>query len=225
MLDGLTLDADPLLQNVQSIPEPETIYEDEWLVIINKPAGMLSVPGKSDSPSVYDLMKKRYPDATGPMIVHRLDMSTSGLLIVTKHKEVHKIMQARFKERSVRKRYIALLEGTIATTSGIVDLPIRPDLLDRPRQIADPVNGKKALTRYNVLECDGKRTRIALYPLTGRTHQLRVHCAHPLGLNTPICGDELYGRADQRLFLHAESLRFDHPVTGKEIRITTHPDF
>ena len=179
---------------------------------------MLSVPGKGSAGSVYSIVKELYPDATGPIIVHRLDMATSGLLLIAKSKEVHQHLQAQFKNRTVKKRYIALLDGTPAQDEGEIKLPLCPDLLDRPRQVVHEESGKPAITRYKVLEKKGDRTRIAFYPLTGRTHQLRVHAAHPLGLNCPIAGDELYGRRAERLYLHAEYLEFIHPVSGQVMK-------
>ena len=197
----------------------EIVYEDEWLVVVNKPAGMLSVPGKSDSDSVYQQMIKRYPYATGPMIVHRLDMATSGLLLIAKNKEVHQNLQSQFKNRTIEKRYTAILYGCIKMDEGIIQLPIRPEPNDRPRQVVDHIYGKPAITRYQVIERKAEQTRISFYPLTGRTHQLRVHAAHPFGLNAPIIGDELYGIKADRLYLHAEYIAFQHPITNQKITI------
>ena len=175
---------------------------------------MLSVPGKEDAASVYSVVRERYPDADGPLIVHRLDMATSGLLVVAKTKQVHQNLQAQFKNRSIQKRYIALLQGMVSQDTGTVELPLCPNPLDRPRQMVDTQYGKPAITYYQVLERTDKYTRIAFYPHTGRTHQLRVHAAHPSGLHCPIIGDELYGKKDKRLYLHAESIEFTHPVNG-----------
>ena len=226
MLQGLEVDENPMLKELQSGKKTlDIIYEDEWLVVINKPAGMLSVPGKEDIVSVYSMMRERYPDADGPLIVHRLDMSTSGLLVVAKTKQVHQNLQAQFKNRSIGKRYIALLQGSVSQDAGTVELPLCPNPLDRPRQIVHTGYGKPAVTDFEVLERKDNRIRIAFYPRTGRTHQLRVHAAHPLGLHCPIIGDELYGRKAERLYLHAEMLEFTHPVTGKRISITQKADF
>ena len=226
MLQGLEVDENPILKELQSGKKTlDIIYEDEWLVVINKPAGMLSVPGKEDIVSVYSMMRERYPDADGPLIVHRLDMATSGLLVVAKNKQVHQNLQAQFKNRSVGKRYIALLQGSVSQDAGMVELPLCPNPLDRPRQMVHTGYGKPAVTDFEVLERKDNRTRIAFYPRTGRTHQLRVHAAHPLGLHCPIIGDELYGRKAERLYLHAEMLEFTHPVTGKRISITQKADF
>ena len=226
MLQGLEVDENPILKELQSGKKTlDIIYEDEWLAVVNKPAGMLSVPGKEDVVSVYSMMRERYPDADGPLIVHRLDMSTSGLLVVAKTKQVHQNLQAQFKNRSIGKRYIALLQGSVSQDAGTVELPLCPNPLDRPRQMVHTGYGKPAVTDFEVLERKDNRTRIAFYPCTGRTHQLRVHAAHPLGLHCPIIGDELYGRKAERLYLHAEMLEFTHPVTGKRISITQKADF
>lgn len=226
MLQGLEIDENPILKELQSGKKTlDIIYEDEWLAVVNKPAGMLSVPGKEDVVSVYSMMRERYPDADGPLIVHRLDMATSGLLVVAKTKQVHQNLQAQFKNRSVGKRYIALLQGNVSQDAGTVELPLCPNPLDRPRQMVHTGYGKPAVTDFEVLERKDNRTRIAFYPRTGRTHQLRVHAAHPLGLHCPIVGDELYGRKAERLYLHAEMLEFTHPVTGKRISITQKADF
>ena len=218
MLKGLDVEPDPLSKSPSHDTELEVLFEDDWLLVIDKPAGMLSVPGKGSAGSVYSIVKELYPDATGPIIVHRLDMATSGLLLIAKSKEVHQHLQAQFKNRTVKKRYIALLDGTPAQDEGEIKLPLCPDPLDRPRQVVHEESGKLAITRYKVLEKKGNRTRIAFYPLTGRTHQLRVHAAHPLGLNCPIAGDELYGRRAERLYLHAEYLEFIHPVSGQVMK-------
>jgi tRNA pseudouridine32 synthase/23S rRNA pseudouridine746 synthase len=219
MLVGLQVDENPLQKEALRKKELEIVYEDEWLVVVNKPAGMLSVPGKSDSDSVYQQMIKRYPNATGPMIVHRLDMATSGLLLIAKNKEVHQNLQAQFKNRTIEKRYTAILDGCIKMDEGIIQLPIRPEPNDRPRQVVDHIYGKPAITRYQVIERKAEQTRISFYPLTGRTHQLRVHAAHPFGLNAPIIGDELYGIKADRLYLHAEYIAFQHPITNQKITI------
>ena len=226
MLQGLEIEENPMLKNRQSVPsELDIAYEDQWLVVINKPADMLSVPGKEDTVSVYSLMHKKYPEAEGPMIVHRLDMATSGLLVIAKTKRVHQHLQAQFKNRTVKKRYIALLDGTVPQDKGTVDLPICLNPLDRPRQMVHTEYGKSAITDYQVLERKDNCTRIAFYPRTGRTHQLRVHAAHLLGLNCPIVGDELYGKKADRLYLHAEALEFVHPHTGEILKITQESEF
>lgn len=227
MLQGLQVEENPMLKRMQ-VPSQnlEIVYEDPWLSVINKPAGMLSVPGKEDAVSVYSLMREQYPEADGPLTVHRLDMATSGLMLIAKTKRVHQNLQAQFKNRLVRKRYVALLEVIVPKDKGTVDLPLCLNPLDRPRQMVHTEHGKPAITDYQVLErLDGKRTRIAFYPRTGRTHQLRIHAAHPLGLHCPIIGDELYGEKADRLYLHAEYLEFTHPITGETVRITKEAEF
>jgi len=227
MLQGLQVEENPMLKRMQ-VPSQnlEIVYEDPWLSVINKPAGMLSVPGKEDAVSVYSLMREQYPEADGPLTVHRLDMATSGLMLIAKTKRVHQNLQAQFKNRLVRKRYVALLEGIVPKDKGTIDLPLCLNPLDRPRQMVHTEHGKPAITDYQVLErLDGKRTRIAFYPRTGRTHQLRIHAAHPLGLHCPIIGDELYGEKADRLYLHAEYLEFTHPITGETVRITKEAEF
>ena len=227
MLQGLQVEENPMLKRMR-IPSKdlEIVYEDPWLLVINKSAGMLSVPGKEDAVSVYSLVREAYPQADGPLTVHRLDMATSGLMLIAKTKHVHQNLQAQFKNRLIKKRYVALLEGIVPKDKGTIDLPLCQNPLDRPRQMVHAEHGKPAITDYQVLErLDGKRTRIAFYPHTGRTHQLRIHAAHPLGLHCPIVGDELYGKKAERLYLHAEYLEFTHPVTGETVRITKEAGF
>ena len=211
MLKGLDVDDDPMLRNWNG--ELETIYEDEWLAVVNKPAGLLTTPGRNNMPSVWSIMSERWPDASGPIIVHRLDMATSGLLVVAKTKEVHQQLQQQFEQRTVKKRYCALLDGIPEKKEGEICLPLIADLNDRPRQKVDFANGKEAHTLYKVVEARDGQALVHLYPITGRTHQLRVHCAHQQGLNIPITGDELYGTRAQRLYLHAAELALTHPVT------------
>ncbi len=226
MLQGLEVEANPMQQETERGNEKlNIVYEDQWLLIINKPAVMLSVPVKERQTPIYDLARKAYPEADGPMIVHRLDMATSGLLIIAKDKKTHQHLQAQFKNRSIRKKYIALLNGVVPEDEGTIELSLCPNPLDRPRQMVDTQYGKPAITYYQVLERTDKYTRIAFYPHTGRTHQLRVHAAHPSGLHCPIIGDELYGKKDKRLYLHAESIEFTHPVNGQSMCITEKADF
>ena len=285
MLQGLEVDENPLLNPVHEEEELEIVFEDEWLLVVNKPAGMLSVPGKAeDRDSVYHRLKKKYPEATGPMIVHRLDMANSGLLLVAKTKEVHQDLQAQFANRSIKKRYVAVLDGAIIKTeketkpiaekailiaketvstkktakaertgnTGRIELPLCLNPLDRPRQMVSSEHGKEAITEYQIIseseritsESENtfnesnridesersinesrKYTRIIFYPLTGRTHQLRVHAAHPEGLGCPILGDELYGKKADRLYLHAEYIEFRHPIYGDILCIQKEADF
>ncbi len=211
----------------------ETLYEDREIAVIHKPEGLLSVPGKDAAqPSVYALMRSKYPEATGPLIVHRLDMATSGLMIIAKTEFAYHRLQKEFLNHRVQKKYIAIISekeisGKVIPEKGIISLPLMPDYLDRPRQIVDHEQGKEAITEYEVLEpVDDSHLRIALYPKTGRTHQLRVHCAHQEGLNAPILGDPLYGNEKAaRLHLHAEEITFEHPLTGKKMTITRKADF
>lgn len=225
MLQGLNVEPAPSERYSLSQNMPEILFEDQWLLVLHKPEGVLSVPGKSEEQSIYSLLRARYPKATGPLVVHRLDMATSGLLLAAKTQEVHRHLQAQFENRSIKKRYIALLDGILAEEEGVIDLPICPDYLDRPRQMVNEELGKTAITRYQVMDRKNGQTRIAFFPLTGRTHQLRVHAAHPLGLNCPIVGDELYGRKAERLYLHAEYLEFIHPVSGQRMVIEKKAEF
>lgn len=209
----------------------ETLYEDRELAVICKPAGMLSVPGKEPGvTSVYSIMRRKYPEATGPLIVHRLDMATSGLMVIAKTEFAYHRLQEQFANHQIQKKYVAIVcakEGSIQP-EGILSLPLMPDYLDRPRQIVNHEQGKEAITEYKVLGNaeNNQHLRLALYPQTGRTHQLRVHCAHREGLNAPILGDPLYGcEKASRLYLHAESIRFTHPLSGKEIFIERKADF
>jgi tRNA pseudouridine32 synthase/23S rRNA pseudouridine746 synthase len=205
--------------------EVAVVYEDEWLCVVNKPANLLSIPGKEVSMSVLTIMRQRYPDYDGPLMVHRLDMHTSGLLIITKDREANKLLQQQFGQRIIKKKYVALVEGKPAQPSGTISLPMRKDPLDRPRQVVDWENGKTAVTDYETIEERNGRTLLALYPKTGRTHQLRVHCAHPDGLGCPIVGDTLYGHRSDRLYLHASELWFTHPITGEEMHVVAEPDY
>lgn len=225
MLQGLNVEPAPSERYSLSQNMPEILFEDQWLLVLHKPEGVLSVPGKSEEQSIYSLLRARYPEATGPLVVHRLDMATSGLLLAAKTQEVHRHLQVQFENRSIKKRYIALLDGILPEEEGVIDLPICPDYLDRPRQMVNEELGKTAITRYRVMDRKNGQTRIAFFPLTGRTHQLRVHAAHPLGLNCPIVGDELYGRKAERLYLHAEYLEFIHPVSGQRMVIEKKAEF
>lgn len=225
MLQGLEVEENPFLKNPAQGKELPVIYDDPYLVVINKPAEFLSVPGIHISDSVYERIKNRYPQATGPLIVHRLDMSTSGVMVLAKNKEVHQNLQKQFIKRRVKKSYIALLEGVVSEKEGKIELPLRVDLEDRPRQMVCYNYGKAAVTEYSVLSVEEQLTRIRFVPITGRTHQLRVHSAHQSGLNRPIKGDDLYGTNADRLYLHAFSLSFFHPVTKKWMTFEVAPEF
>lgn len=219
MLDGMILDDNPLLQNPAEDKELTFLYDDDYLSVVHKPTEFLSVPGKSIQDSVYSRYKEKFPEATGPLIVHRLDMSTSGILLLAKSTEIYLNLQAQFMKRTVQKRYVALLSGTIEQDSGEINLPLRVDLDNRPNQLVCYQHGKPAKTQWQVIERREHTTLVHFHPITGRTHQLRVHAAHPEGLNSPIVGDDLYGTKTDRLYLHAERLRFWHPVLGKEIEV------
>lgn len=220
MLDGLDVEPAPVFGEDAIDPAaPATLFEDRWLAVVVKPVGLLSIPGRSSkADSVLARLRRRYPGATGPLLAHRLDLDTSGLMIAAKDPQTHGALQRQFSERSVEKRYVAWLDGVVAGDGGTIDLPMRVDLDDRPRQIVDPVYGKSALTEWRVLGRTADRTRVALFPRTGRAHQLRVHAAHPRGIGVPIVGDRLYGRADGRLLLHAEAVAFVHPHTQERLR-------
>ncbi len=242
----------------QNLPSSEGLgvgylYEDSQLAVIDKPAGMLSVPGKTGEVSIYDIMRQRYPNTDSPLIVHRLDQATSGIMVIAKTLYAYHNLQKQFSEHTIEKRYVAVLENQMTPTQpprgeetvlqrGEISLPLRPDINDRPRQMVDYEHGKPAVTKYHVITDSQPKANtqsanhnyqlsiinyqfhkvVALFPQTGRTHQLRVHCAHKDGLGNPILGDTLYGskRAD-RLYLHADSIIFIHPTTGEEMTFTS----
>ena len=232
MLEGLAVDDNPLLTNPAEGKTLAILYQDDAMAIVNKPAEFLSVPGKEIEDSVYSRMCQTFPHATGPLIVHRLDMSTSGLMVIALTKDAHKQLQKQFIQRTVTKRYVALLAGIPAVmankhATGNISLPLRGDLDDRPRQLVCHEFGKAAETHWELSQLDemARTARVYLYPKTGRTHQLRVHCAHSEGLNTPIVGDDLYGTRANRLHLHADLLMLQHPVTRERMRFQVVPDF
>lgn len=232
MLEGLVVDDNPLLTNPAEGKTLSILYQDEAMAIVNKPAEFLSVPGKEIEDSVYSRMRQMFPNATGPLIVHRLDMSTSGLMVIALTKDAHKQLQKQFIQRTVTKRYVALLAGIPTTmadqqAAGQISLPLRGDLDDRPRQLVCHEFGKAAQTYWELSHIDemARTARVYLSPKTGRTHQLRVHCAHSEGLNTPIVGDDLYGTRANRLHLHADLLMLQHPVTREQMRFQVDPDF
>jgi tRNA pseudouridine32 synthase/23S rRNA pseudouridine746 synthase len=225
MLEGIETDPNPLLDARFDSLQIEIIGEDEALIIIHKPSGLLSVPGKTKQDSVYAQIKRLRPEAKGPLIVHRLDRSTSGIMLIPKTEQAYAHLQQQFIDRSIEKRYVALLEGEIAGQTGEIRLPLRPDIDDRPRQLVCFEHGREAITYWEKIEVNNGMSRIHFYPKTGRTHQLRVHAAHTLGLNAAIDGDELYGKAGERLKLHAESIKFMHPSTGKRVNYVCQPEF
>ena len=194
------------------------VHRDERFLVLLKPAGLLCVPARDETVTdcLIARVRRRFPSA---LAVHRLDLDTSGLLLVALDDEMYRRLQAQFLSREVHKRYVALLEGNVPRDEGVIELPLRVDLDQRPRQLVDFEHGKAALTRFQVLIREGGRTRVAFFPLTGRTHQLRVHAAHRQGLGAPIVGDRLYGTPDSRLMLHAEGLRFRHPLTGAAVEL------
>lgn len=228
MLQGLDVEPEPFADAQENPEHPlKTVYEDSSLWVVDKPAGMLSVPGKSGAVSVCGIARRRFPEAGDiPTVVHRLDMHTSGLLVVAKTAEAYRHLQRQFAERTVEKRYDAVLDGIVVADEGEIRLPLRPDFEHRPQQMADFSSGKEAVTRYRVLRRDAcGTTRVAFFPITGRTHQLRVHAAHPAGLGAPIKGDLLYGISSGRLCLHASSISFVHPDSGERMTFTSDPDF
>ena len=225
MLKGLEVDPNPMQINTAEGQTLPIVYEDDILLVTNKPAEFLSVPGKMVADSVASRMKALYPDATGPLIVHRLDMSTSGLLLIAKTLDIYKLLQHQFMKRTIKKRYVAIVDGVVTQDEGYIDLPLRLDIDDRPRQLVCYEHGKNARTRWEVIHRQAGRTRIYLYPVTGRTHQLRVHCAHPDGLDAPIVGDDLYGQKADRLHLHAEYLAFMHPQSKETVELLAPAEF
>jgi tRNA pseudouridine32 synthase/23S rRNA pseudouridine746 synthase len=227
MLVGMPLDENPFLYNYAQGKSLDIIYQDQYILIVNKPSEFLSVPGKEVSDSVYLRIKQQFPDATGPIIVHRLDMSTSGLMVIALNPQANKYLQKQFIHRDVHKQYVALVEGLPLQDNGEIHLPLRGDLYDRPKQIVCNQDGKQAKTLWQVLERYPARnqTKILLTPHTGRTHQLRVHCAHAQGLNMPIVGDDLYGTLANRLHLQAQSLKIKHPVSKQVMTFKLEAEF
>lgn len=225
MLAGVEMDPNPLLNNPAEGKPIEILYQDEAMAVINKPAEFLSVPGKSVTDSVYTRMKAMFPQATGPLIVHRLDMSTSGLMVIALTRDANKSLAQQFIARTVEKRYVAQVAGVVLGEQGEINLPLRVDLDDRPRQLVCYEHGKHAHTVWQVKSRNEKHTMLYLYPHTGRTHQLRVHCAHHDGLHLPIIGDDLYGSKANRLHLHAQRLVLNHPVTNERLTFEVDADF
>ena len=227
MLKGLDVEENQqMLRMEATASKMRIIYEDEWICAVDKPAGMLSVPSRDEAPSVYSKIIQIRPELDrSTIMIHRLDMDTSGVLLLAKDKNTHKALQAQFVRHEIKKKYIALLEGSVEKDSGIIDLPLSPNHEDRPRQMIDFEHGKQSITHYEVIERNAESTRIAFYPQTGRTHQLRVHSAHRKGLSCPIIGDPLYGHQSTRMYLHAESIEFTHPATGQRMTIQSPCEF
>ncbi len=215
MLSGMNVDERPLAKNLKQ--GFTILHEDEHIIVINKKHDFLSVPGNTELESVESQIRKLHPNIDSPVIVHRLDMSTSGLMVLAKTKDAHKNLQEQFTNRSTKKRYTAILDGFIKEDSGIIELPLRVDLDDRPRQLVCFEHGKYAKTKWEVIERKDNTTRVHFYLFTGRTHQLRVHSSHIKGLNTPIVGDDLYGKRKDRLCLHADLLEFNHPNSNERL--------
>jgi tRNA pseudouridine32 synthase/23S rRNA pseudouridine746 synthase len=227
MLAGMQLDENPLIYHYGESKNIDIIYQDEDILVVNKPTEILSVPGKEISDSVYLRIKQQFPDATGPLIVHRLDMSTSGLMVIALNPKANKYLQKQFIHREVHKQYVALVEGLPLQDDGEINLPLRGDFYDRPKQIICHQDGKQAKTLWQVIERYPltNQTRLLLIPHTGRTHQLRVHCAHADGLNMPIVGDDLYGTLADRLHLHAQSLKIKHPISQEIMSFEVDAEF
>ena len=224
MLQGLDVDPNPEEVFGQPRLDITVVYEDDHLIIINKPSGLLSVPGRVGSYSVATILSQRYP---GCLLAHRLDMGTSGLMVAAKSRDVYRSLQQQFSDHTIRKCYVALLDTSLHPSpftihqKGTISLPLLCDPINRPRQVVDYEHGKEAVTDYEMID----DSRVRLYPHTGRTHQLRMHCAHPNGLGCPIVGDELYGRPADRLYLHAERLDLTHPVTRERMVFEQKADF
>jgi tRNA pseudouridine32 synthase/23S rRNA pseudouridine746 synthase len=225
MLEGLNLEDDPLKQYTAKDKVIKTLYEDDFIAVIVKPAGLLSIPSKEIKDSVLLRMQKKYPKATGPLLAHRLDKMTSGIMLISKDLESHKYLQKQFMDKSISKRYYAILAGELKSNSGEVNLPLTVDEDNRPMQKVSFEDGRKAKTKWEVIDCKNDRTLVKFTPITGRTHQLRVHSAHPEGLNAPIVGDTLYGEKDERLMLHAQFIEFYHPKTEEKLSFEVDPDF
>ena len=199
----------------------EVLYQDEYLVVLNKPSGLLSVPGRGEDMQncAVNQLKELIPNCLEQPSVHRLDMDTSGLLVMALDQANHRALSIQFQNREVRKVYVALLEGIVKENSGTIELPFRLDPDNRPYQVYDEVHGKMGLTHWEKMGDENGHTRIKFFPVTGRTHQLRLHAAHEKGLGVPIIGDRLYGSgtAPGQLKLHAMELEFTHPVTNEKM--------
>ena len=205
------------------------VHPDPLFIIVDKPSGLLSVPGRGPDKqdSVVSRIRTIYPACIAQPSVHRLDMATSGLMVMALTSESQRNISIQFQKRIVRKRYIALLDGIIEEDEGQISLPFRLDPENRPYQIYDPVYGKVGVTKWRKIGIEYGKTRIEFMPITGRTHQLRLHSAHELGLNCPIIGDSLYGSGTEgdKMMLHASYLMLLHPVTGNLLEFESGPDF
>lgn len=206
--------------HIEDLP---VLFEDDTVLLVDKPSGMLSQPGRKVSDSVLTRVLDSRDDIRGPALVHRLDMDTSGILLLAKTRSAHRHLQQQFEHRLIGKRYVAVLEKPCVSLGGILHLPLRLDIDNRPRQIVCNRHGKVATTLWHRL-AQAQINAVVLYPLTGRTHQLRVHLAHQLGLANPVKGDRLYGSAEHRegrLLLHAQTLSFEHPVLGNQQQVVS----
>lgn len=222
MLQGLKVEENRFAPDFDLSKDVEILFEDEHIIVVNKPIDVLSVPGNIPQPSMYQWAKQRCGIA---YVVHRLDMATSGILLIAKTLDDCRALQRQFENHSVQKEYVALLDGVVESDEGEIALPMRPDFDERPIQVVDEENGKVAVTRYKVLERKNGKTKVLFFPQTGRTHQLRVHSAYYKGLNCPIVGDTLYGTQSDRLYLHAQKISFKHPVTNELMTITCEAKF
>ena len=202
----------------------EILYRDEDIVVVDKPSGLLSIPGRGPEKidSVSHRIRQMFPDCLAQPSVHRLDMDTSGLLVLALTAASHRHLSLQFQNRETDKHYLALLEGELAGDEGTITLPFRLDIENRPHQIYDEIHGKIGTTHWKKLGIENGKTRVAFHPITGRTHQLRVHSAHPKGLGIPIVDDPLYGNGDLpgKMKLHACELTFTHPTTGEKMTFT-----
>ncbi|MEJ6569167.1 MAG: RluA family pseudouridine synthase [Akkermansiaceae bacterium] len=202
----------------------EILYQDEDIVVVDKPSGLLSIPGRGPEKidSVSHRIRQMFPDCLAQPSVHRLDMDTSGLLVLALTAASHRHLSLQFQNRETDKHYLALLDGELAGEEGTITLPFRLDIENRPHQIYDEIHGKIGTTHWKKLGIENGKTRIAFHPITGRTHQLRVHSAHPKGLGIPIVDDPLYGNGDLpgKMKLHACELTFTHPTTGEKMTFT-----
>jgi len=225
MLNGVEMDENPLTTEPDARRWVKIIYEDDDLLVVVKPSQLLSVPGKTHQDSVFEQIKELRTDISGPIIVHRLDQSTSGIMLIPKNLQAYIVLQKQFIAHTIEKRYVAVLEGLLSESSGTIDLPLRVDIDDRPRQMVCFDHGKMALTEWQLIAQENGRSRVFFFPRTGRTHQLRVHAAHLSGLGCAIVGDELYGKAANRLHLHAERISFSHPRTGQIMEFVEPAEF
>jgi tRNA pseudouridine32 synthase/23S rRNA pseudouridine746 synthase len=223
MLQGVDVEPNPLTADKQL--SLNILYEDDYIIVVNKSIGMLSVPGKESYDSVQSILQSLSDSDGFPVAAHRLDMSTSGLLVMAKDKRSLANLHRQFESKSVKKRYVAILDGVPTQSEGIVSLPLCLNVDNPPEQIVSQNYGKEAITHYKVVSSSADSARVEFYPITGRTHQLRVHAAHRDGLNCPIKGDSLYGKSGSRLFLHSEMIEFSHPATGEIVRFECKAEF